>query len=80
MAQSVDDAAGAAKRSRGFSRLAWWTARSQQTPQHPKALAPLLQAVAHNHPKAGAALGRDFWEHKKRLESATTAATRSSNS
>lgn len=52
MAQSVDDAAGAGKRSRGFSRLAWWTARSQQTPEHPKALAPLLQAVAHNHPKA----------------------------
>nr|WP_281258652.1 bifunctional (p)ppGpp synthetase/guanosine-3',5'-bis(diphosphate) 3'-pyrophosphohydrolase [Brevibacterium ihuae] len=52
MAQSIDDSAGSARRSRGFSRLAWWTARSQQTPQHPKALAPLLQAVAHNHPKA----------------------------
>ncbi|GAA4285388.1 GTP pyrophosphokinase [Brevibacterium daeguense] len=52
MAQSVDDTAGPAKKSRGFSRLAWWTARSQQTPQYPKTLAPLLQAVEHNHPKA----------------------------
>ena len=45
MAQSVDDAAGAAKRSRGFSRLAWWTARSQQTPEHPKAPGEVTQSM-----------------------------------
>lgn len=40
------------KKPRGFSRLAFWTARSQHAPQVPKALAPLMAAVATNHPKA----------------------------
>lgn len=40
------------RRPRGISRLAFWTARSQNAPQVPKALGPLLSAVAENHPKA----------------------------
>ncbi|WP_349828000.1 RelA/SpoT family protein [Brevibacterium litoralis] len=38
--------------NKGFSRLAWWTPRSQQTQQYPKALAPMLQSVEHYHPKS----------------------------
>ena len=41
-----------AKKPRKFSRLAWWTARSQVAPERPKALVPLLQALEHNHPGA----------------------------
>ncbi|GAA2008648.1 bifunctional (p)ppGpp synthetase/guanosine-3',5'-bis(diphosphate) 3'-pyrophosphohydrolase [Brevibacterium samyangense] len=52
MANPVDGTSDVARRPRGFSRLAWWTSRSQQTPQYPKALGPLLQSVEHYHPKS----------------------------
>ncbi|GAA1367427.1 RelA/SpoT family protein [Brevibacterium luteolum] len=47
----ADTTGESTRRPRGISRLAFWTARSQHAPQHPKALGPLLQAVAHSHPK-----------------------------
>ncbi|MCQ9366908.1 bifunctional (p)ppGpp synthetase/guanosine-3',5'-bis(diphosphate) 3'-pyrophosphohydrolase [Brevibacterium sp. 91QC2O2] len=47
-----DQAKSTNKRQRGLSRLAFWTARSQNSPQFPPALGPLLQALEKNHPKA----------------------------
>ncbi|MYM20119.1 RelA/SpoT family protein [Brevibacterium sp. 5221] len=50
MAEQTEGIAG--RRPRGISRLAFWTARSQHSPQYPQALGPLLQAVEYNHPRA----------------------------